>query len=302
MIVEDCARFAEIFARLPPNRERIPRGVFMVDPVDFAVDAESAIDNRYMQLTAPVDAERARRQSRRLARAISKRDIPVVQFPGRAETPDAVYPNNVFATIPGRAIVGSMRHSGRRREAGRQDIRRFFTDVLRYELIDLSGHDCVAELTGPLVLDRARGVGLCGMTDRVDDNGARLMDEAFDLAMTLCFPLRPGEYHTNVVMAVLVGRALVIHADAVADAAVADALLAAYPDHLELDAAECDGFAGNCIALSDTDLFMSERAADALRPASRAVLQRWGFRIHAAPVDELEKAGGSVRCMIGEVY
>ena len=47
---------------------------------------------------------------------------------------------------------------------------------------------------------------------------------------------------------------------------------------------------------------MSERAADSLRPASRAAFEALGFALRAVPLDEIEKAGGSLRCMIGEIY
>ena len=47
---------------------------------------------------------------------------------------------------------------------------------------------------------------------------------------------------------------------------------------------------------------MSATAARALRPASRAALERWGFEVVAVDVDECEKAGGSLRCMIAELF
>jgi N-dimethylarginine dimethylaminohydrolase len=47
---------------------------------------------------------------------------------------------------------------------------------------------------------------------------------------------------------------------------------------------------------------MSERAADGLRAPTRAALQQAGFVIHSVPLDEIEKAGGSLRCMVGECY
>ena len=61
-------------------------------------------------------------------------------------------------------------------------------------------------------------------------------------------------------------------------------------------------FAGNCIALTDQDLFMSQTGADALEPGHRMALEDWGVRLHSTPLDEIEKAGGSLRCMIGEVF
>src|SRR3546814_4406181 len=89
----------------------------------------------------------------------------------------------------------------------------FFRDVLGYAETDLSGQPHPCELTGALVIDRARGLGFCGLSERCDEAGARLMHDAFGLRATLLFDLAPGEYHTNVVLAVLPGRAALVCPD-----------------------------------------------------------------------------------------
>jgi N-dimethylarginine dimethylaminohydrolase len=141
------------------------------------------------------------------------------------------------------------------------------------------------------------------MSTRVDEAGLQAMHQAFDLRLTFAFDLRPGEYHTNVVLAVLAGRACVLYPGAMVDSEVPAAIAAAFPGRtLELDTAEKLAFAGNCIALTQNDLFMSATAAPVLRPHSRQVLEDWGFRLHFVQLDEIEKAGGSLRCMVGEVF
>lgn len=281
----------------------VPGGVFMVLPNEFRVNAESASDNPYMDTAAPADAERARAQAQGLVQLIEACGVPVTVFEGRPSQPDGVFPNNAFATAPGRFIVGRMFHPGRRPETARTDIWMHFLRDGAYDIFDLSGRDLVAELTGPLVIDRARRVGFCGMSNRVNPAGVEAMHEAFDLRMTFAFDLAAGEYHTNVVMAVLAARACVLHPGSFADAGVADAIAAVYPGRsLLLDEAEKNAFAGNCIALTEHDLFMSQAGADALRPSSRAALQAWGFQLHTTPLDEIEKAGGSLRCMLAEIF
>jgi hypothetical protein len=215
-----------------------------------------------------------------------------------------VFPNNVFATAPGRLIVGRMRHPVRRREAERADIRGFFGDVLGYDEVDLSAcADLTAELTGALVVDRARGVGYCGLSERCDAAGAAAMHKAFDLALTFCFELADGEYHTNVVMALLAGRAAILATGGFRDAAVPKAIAQAYDGQaLWLDAAQKRAFAGNAIALAENRVWMSARGAAALTPTQRADLERWGFAIGSVELGEIEKAGGSLRCCVGEIF
>jgi len=281
----------------------VPRACFLVEPSGFRLSKQSAKDNVYMDLSVSVDPDRALDQHRRLSERITACGIPAVRFPGHATTPDELFPNNVFGTIPGRLIVGRMLHPERQLEAGREDIRAFFSQLMRYEQVDLSTRDLVAELTGATVIDRSHRIGYCGMTQRVDEAGCRAMHEAFDLALTFKFDLNPDEYHTNVVMAVLASRALVICPEAFADPDVPAAIASAYDGHvLQITAAEKEAFAGNCIALNFKDLFMSQTAVEALDPAKIELLESWRFNIHAVEMDEIEKAGGSLRCCVAEIY
>lgn len=305
MIVKTPADFRKQISAgwLTADGPAVPRAVFLVEPTGFRVSDQTARDNEYMDTGVDVDPHRALDQHRALSERITACGIPLVRFPGKPETPDDVFPNNVFATAPGRLIIGAMLHPERQREAERADIRAFFTDLMHYETIDLSGQDLVAELTGALVLDRARRIGFCGITQRVDEAGCKAMHEAFDLGLTFQFDLDEHEYHTNVVMAVLASRALIICPDAFADPEVPKAIGEAFPGHvLEITTEEKEAFAGNVIALSFSDLFMSQTAVDALPQEKLRKLEDWGFTIHGIELDEIEKAGGSLRCCVAEIY
>jgi len=167
----------------------------------------------------------------------------------------------------------------------------------------LSTEALVAELTGALAIDRARGIGFCGLSERCDMAGAQAMHEAFGLKLTFCFPLARGEYHTNVVLALLASRAAIIAPDGFADAATVDAIAHVYGSRVvRLDAAQKAAFAGNAIALSPDSVWMSGRAASALRPEQCAALADWGFDLRSVELAEIEKSGGSLRCCVGEIY
>ena len=277
------------------------RAAFLVAPDGFRLAEQSAQDNTYMADAAAFDATRASAEHRELQRAISA-VLPTVCFAGNPQTPDAVFPNNVFGTAAGRYVVGRMRHAVRQREADRTDIRGFFAELLGRREIDLSIQTHPCELTGALVIDRARGLGFCGLSERCDEAGARLMHEAFGLRATLLFDLAPGEYHTNVVLAVLAGRAAVVCPTGFADAAVPAAIAGFYPQAVTCDAGEHAAFVGNCIALSPETVWMSGNAAAALSDAHRNVLSAAGFRVEAVALEAIEAAGGSLRCCIGEIY
>jgi hypothetical protein len=279
------------------------RAALLVDPAGFRVSEESATTNRYMDIAARVDLERAHAQHAGVARLLNRLGVPVLLFPGVVGQDDGVYPNNVFATVPRRLIVGRMCHEVRRREAERQDVRELFVDGFGYQLVDLSTEACVAELTGVLALDRRRGAAVCGLSHRVDEAGVRAMHEAFGLHLTLATPLVEGEYHLNIVASVLAGDALVIWDDGFVDPAVPRALGEAFEGRvLHLSREEKEAFAGNCIAVTPTDVVMSATSWGVLCPASRAWFPAHGFDVHPVEVDELEKGGGSLRCLVAEVF
>lgn len=304
MIIQSPTEFAAAFAALPPpTHPATARAAFLVAPAGHDLAAESATDNTYMHLDAQVDPGRALAQHQALAQAL-RADCPVIVFPGNPATPDAIFPNNVFATTPGRLIIGRMRHAVRRAEAGRDDIRGFFRDLLGYAELDLSGRDdLVAELTGALVIDRGRRIGYCGLSERCDLAGASAMAEAFGLRFVFCFELAAGEYHTNVVLSLLAGRGVIIAPDGFGDPAVPAAIARAYPGCVvELTPAQKRAFAGNAITLAEDRVWMSQRAADALDDAQRQTLAAAGFALGTPALDELEKAGGSLRCCVAEIY
>lgn len=305
MITRSVTEFLQAHAALAllPEAAATARAAFLVAPTGLTLAAESAQDNRYMDLARAVDPLRALAQHAALAQAL-RADCPVITFAGDPATPDAVFPNNVFATAAGRLIIGRMRHAVRQREAERTDIRGFFGELLGYDEIDLSGcRDLVAELTGSLVIDHRRGVGYCGLGERCDPAGAQAMHQAFGLRLTLCFELAAGEYHTNVVLALLAGRAAIIAADGFADPAVPQAITRACDERvIWLTPAQKQAFAGNAITLSDQRVWMSTCAAAALTGEQIEALSGYGFSVGAVDLSEIEKAGGSLRCCVGEIF
>ncbi|HEY8682994.1 MAG TPA: arginine deiminase-related protein [Rhodanobacter sp.] len=305
MITSSPTEFLDAYAALAPllDATATARAAYLVAPAGFSLAAESARDNRYMDMRQTVDPLRALVQHSALAQAL-RADCPVITFPGNPATPDAVFPNNVFATAPGRLIIGRMRHAVRQREAERADIRDFFGDVLGYDEIDLSGcDDLVAELTGSLVIDRVRGVGYCGLSERCDLAGAHAMHKAFALRLTFCFELAESEYHTNVLLTLLASRAAIIAADGFRNPAVPQAIASACGDRaIWLTPAQKQAFAGNAISLADDRVWMSAGAAASLTEEQIETLSGYGFAVGAVELDEIEKAGGSLRCCVGEIY
>lgn len=303
MMTRDPAAFLAFASQCAPDFGPVTaKAAMLVSPDAFARAEESARDNVYMADADAFDRGAALAEHRQLHRALSA-CLPTICFPSAADTPDALFPNNVFASTPGQLIVGRMFHPVRQREAERPDIRGFFRDVLGCREIDLSNQPHACELTGALVVDRARGLGFCGLSDRCDAEGAALMHEAFGLRATFVFDLAPGEYHTNVVLAVLAGRAALVCPQGFADPAAAEAIAQLYaPYGVMLSPAEQAGFAGNAISVSGDAVWMSAAADAALSAANRRTLADAGLEVRSVPLPAIEAAGGSLRCCVAEIF
>src|SRR5690606_38874762 len=78
---------------LKPEFPAVANAAFLVSPNGFSLAAESASDNRYMDLASQPDPLRALAEHADLARRLSE-DVPLITFPGDPEAMDGVFPNN----------------------------------------------------------------------------------------------------------------------------------------------------------------------------------------------------------------
>jgi len=302
MLTRDIEAFFSFAKTCEPRHPACAKAAYLVTPEAFSLATESAQDNVYMNMQSPVRSELAIAQHQDLALALSEQ-IPAISFPGRRETPDAVFPDTVFATPMHKLLLRQQKQPVRQAEAERPDMLAFFRNVLGYELVDLRNQPGICELTGSLIIDRARNIAYCGLSERCDETGARAMYDAFGLKACLIFDLAPGEYHTNVVLTILASRGVILAAGGFADARVSNAIAAFYSPHaVLLSEAEKNAFAANAITLREDAVWMSQTAADSLSPANRKILAEAGFELHSVDLSEIEKAGGSLRCCVGEIY
>ncbi len=302
-ITSDPQSFLQQARSLPCEGPVACNAVFLVAPEQFRFCEDSARDNVYMCQDSAFSQQRALEQHHALAQKLQHLGVPTISFPGDPQCPDGIFPNNVFATAPGRLILGAMKHPARQREAERADIRYWFEQGMGLKVVSLAGDGRVAELTGVLIIDRARRLGFCGMTERVNEAGLKAMAEAFGLRLVFRFDLAKGEYHTNVVMSVLASRAVVLQRDALVPAQAAEAIADFYEQRvIWITPEQKNAFAGNCIAVTRQDVLISQTGYDSLEDGQRQQFSQYGFRLHPLPADEIEKAGGSIRCMVAEVF
>ena len=54
--------------------------------------------------------------------------------------------------------------------------------------------------------------------------------------------------------------------------------------------------------MTPTDVLMSQTGLDSLKPKQLATIESAGLVLHGVDVSEFEKAGGSLRCLVTEIF
>ncbi len=298
--------------------------VLMVRPASFGWNPQTGVSNHFQPSQPPASAvdpgTHAIAEFDGLAAALAQAGVEVhaladVREPAR---PDAVFPNNwVSLHVDGTVVLYPMlapNRRGERRLELLQELERRGTFVVT-RLLDLTHHELQGrflEGTGSVVFDHAARVAFACLSPRTDAGVlGELCDElgyqsvVFDAAGPDGTPI----YHTNVVLAIG-SRCAVICADAVAETergALVERLAASGRCVETIGVAQMMNFAGNVLELQsragESVLAMSQRAFASLAPASRERLAACVDRIVTAPVTTIEDlGGGSVRCMLAEVF
>ena len=295
--------------------------VLMIRPAAFGANPETAASNAFQSAAAgtPRDRDAAVAEFDAAVDALERAGIEVIVVDDLADPPkpDAVFPNNWLSLHhDGTAVLYPMLSPLRRRERRRDVIAaieaRGFT-VRR--VLDLTGWESSAlflEGTGSLVLDHRMRVAYACLSPRT----ARRPLEQFAAelgyvphAFRASGPKGEDVYHTNVLMCVGEGFAAAC-LDAVGDPVerrrLREGLAAAGRELVELDRAQMNAFAGNMLALRSVHgtpiVALSDTAWNALDASRRAQLGRHGGIVTAALPTIERCGGGSLRCMLAEVF
>lgn len=297
--------------------------ILMVRPEDFAFNAETAADNEFqIQLNGTDVRSEALGEFEAALNLLRKHGVNVLVLEKdlRLGTmPDAVFPNNWFATdAEGDVHVFPMKTPNRRAETEQ------LPAVLR--LLEDAGFSCrnlvdwrkklkpgmVLEGTGSLIFDRVHRRFFASVSERTMEDACRQFaaDTGYE---AILFHTQSSAgfayYHTNVVMSI--GPALVV------------ACLECIPDDMErkmvkkeilrhhalleisIDQLE-KGFCGNLLQVSNAQgellIILSKTAFDAFNDVQKKELEKAG-KLLPVPIPVIEQVGGgSIRCMMAEIF
>ena len=308
----------------PESVVQCAEAVLMVRPRHFGFNAETAVTNRFQQSGASEHtAAQARAEFDAFANALAAEGVKVciAEDADSTRNPDAVFPNNwVSFHADGTVVLYPMQAASRRGERRAEVIDAVVRDtgfrVTR--TVDLTHHESQGrflEGTGSLVLDHLERVAYACRSPRTHESVARewAHELGYDLEMFTATDARgTAIYHTNVVMSI--GTRVAVVASECIDPADRGRIInraGAAREVLAITEEEMQAFAGNVLELGTWDEYLGDmRILVISTTAQRALAARKYARLYAAvdavlgvPVDIIERhGGGSVRCMLAEVF
>jgi hypothetical protein len=296
-----------------------PSSVVMIRPSHFIPNPETASDNAFQDQSDVEDAgavaSAAYHEVTDAASALKAAGITVHLFDDESTTtPDSVFPNNWFSTHSGGHVAIYPMFTPSRRGERRWDVIELLKrDYRVQDVIDYSGlefDDVFLEGTGAMVLDHVTRVAYTARSNRADPIALERFCTNFGYE-PIAFDATDSEgvpiYHTNVLMCIATDFALAgleTIADEKRRGQVRDRLAAPGRDIIQLTERQIRDFAGNAIELQGADariLALSARALASLEPEQIATIEQY-CTILPLDVATIERAGGSVRCMIAGIH
>jgi len=301
----------------------------MVKPVHFVFNTQTAEDNVFMNNEKENEKSLTRKAVEEFEGLVSKlhaAGIKVLQFEHSRDTPDSVFPNNWFSTHPNTELnapsyfLYPMKTPNRRLEKSNSEIRRLLDE--RYQLIDFRGKTSeefeeeqhFLEGTGSLVLDRKNHIVYCCVSQRSDPQIAKLWADILGYQLVTYSASYQNQpiYHTNVVMCVGT-RFAIVCGEVITNEEERTKVFQSLTNNgkviIDITAEQMNNFCGNALELRNSKgefiVAMSSRAYTHLTDLQRNKLVSEGqiTQIVHSDIDVIEKiGGGSVRCMIAEVY
>ena len=310
----------------PAPAQQCASAVLMIRPAAFDYNPETALTNKMQQPGAgePAGQARAVAEFDHFVQALRSEGISVCVVDDTPEPPkpDAIFPNNwVSFHEDGTVVLYPMQAESRRRER-RPEVVDTVVQSLGFQvsrIVDLTHHEVAGrflEGTGSLVLDHCSRVAYACLSPRTHPAVVEEWAHALDYEPMLFEAFDRGGvpyYHTNVMMCIGSRAAILGSCAMSADdrTRVIEKLQITGRDVVEIQYDEIEQFAGNMLELASWDealgdyqvLVMSEVARRAIRPEVYARLSAGTDCTLSIPVPTIERlGGGSVRCMLAEVF
>lgn len=293
----------------------------MIRPAAFGFNKETAVNN-FFQVQPKTNEESLQQKAldefENMVSALRANGIDVLIIDDTAEPrkPDAIFPNNWISTLPGGIIAVFPMYATNRRQEKRDDIlEKIAEEYVVKDVQDWSEFEAeerFLEGTGSMVMDHENKLIYASVSERtspyvLEKFAARNGYQA--IVFLASDKLGRPVYHTNVVMAL--GKKFAILCEEAIDEeweliAVKQLLESTGHDIISITKDQMHAFAGNMLEVKNREgksfLVLSQAAYESLDNHQRECLEQFTTLLPVAVPTIEEVEGGSVRCMMAEIF
>ena len=296
--------------------------ILMVKPNNFRSNEETIVNNFFQKNSLGIsnsDLNKiAIKEFNQFVRKLEENEIEVEVIEGSRtlNNPDEIFPNNWIVFDQNKIGIFPMFAKNRRTEVNYDLIKKINNnnDYKIYDYTKYADSEIFLEGTGSFVLDRTNRIAYCSISQR----------SSKELFLKFCkdFNYNPVSfkayhtyknerkliYHTNVMMTIGAGASIICldSIDSLEERNLVKQKLTETNIVIEISENQVKDFAGNIIILKSKDnvikFIISETAYNSLSSTQISQINSIGdFVIGSIP--NIEKySGGSVRCMIAEIF
>ena len=305
--------------------KQITNNIMMIKPVGFRYNEQTATNNYYQKVLDDLTPEKTQVNALKEFNAfVSKLEdvgvnVIVIDDTEYFDTPDSIFPNN-WISFHENGVVGLYPMCAKnRRDERREDVFDSLVDefVFKIEKIkdftEFEEDGKYLEGTGSMVLDRENKICYAAISIRTDEITVMQFCKEFGYR-PVCFTAnqnvrseRLAIYHTNVMMCVA-DKFTVICLDSIDNEIekenVIETLIKSGKEIIEITEEQKHRFAGNMLQVMGDKpyIVMSNSAYNSLSESQIKTIENYCPIIHS-PLDTIEACGGgSVRCMMAEIF
>ncbi len=295
--------------------------IFLVKPANFGYNSETAQSNAFQHQVSEasgVIVQDALREFETMAKKLSDKGINVLVIEDTPHPikPDAVFPNNWGSFhADGRVVIYPMLAKNRRTEKRKAILETIQEKFEIKEIIDLSSYEqkgIFLEGTGSIIFDHQYKIAYACLAPRTDQS--LFIETCKTLGYHPIYFYAKDEsgkeiYHTNVMMNIGNGYAVICLESITNESEknqVIHSLQNSGKEIINITFEQMSSFCGNMIELEIPNkkniLAMSQSAFDGLTVSQRNTLQSYCelFPLNVSTIEKI--GGGSVRCMISEIF
>lgn len=296
--------------------------ILMVKPNNFRSNEETIVNNFFQEksllISNSVLNKIARKEFSQFVRKLEehKIEVEVIEGSKTLNNPDEIFPNNWIVLDQNKIGIFPMFAKNRRSEVNYDLIKKINSngDYKIYDYTKYADSDIFLEGTGSFVLDRTNRIAYCSISER---SSKKLFikfcsDFNYNPISFKAYHTHNNErkliYHTNVMMSLGAGASVICldSIDSLQERNLVKQKLKERNRIIEISENQVKDFAGNIIVLKSKDnvikFVISETAYNSLSSSQINQINCIGdFVIGSIP--NIEKySGGSVRCMIAEIF